>query len=681
MTRGKTGIVAALTLVLMIVQVVSISGSLGTSWLGAPSSSVQPAVTQSPLNLNITLNGKGATFPAPLILKWASVYHSLNPNITIVYPGGGSGAGQAAALNKTTDFSASDAPLSTRQLNLYPGILHIPETIGSVTLSYNLPGIPVADLNLTGPVLANIFLGSITNWNDSAIRALNPGLVSTNSLPNHTILTAHRKDGSGTTFVFTSYLCEESVTWCSTVGNGTLVNWPNGVASTGNGGVATYVNSTQYSLGYVELQYAAGGGLTYAKLLNSAGNYILPSLQSTLFAVENYTATNTIPASGGDWSHVRMLNMGGTQTYPIASFTYLLVYKELNVYPTMDLKDKVQAQALVNFLNWAVTTGQTYSSGLNYVQLPPSVVAVDQSGINSIRYTEISTPVSRNVNLSIGPTGFNGTNPGPSITVVTGDIVNLSLNNLDSTTHQWYIDFNNDGVQDANETYITCTSTTAGLTTCPAFTPTILDSRSVPAAGTYTYRDNNNPSLTGPITVLPQQTAAVMTDPATDLNSVKLPTLDSSHVATVGSLLINMRSNFASGNVTVVAADKNTASVTYTHTYVLSNLQLGPTSGVTGLGLRFVLNVAVGPYALSSNILAQLQGTTATTSRSLTRELDMNVRGAVDITDVGTVLAAYGTTIGQTGYNPLADLNGSGVINITGLGPLFANYGYKVFYS
>lgn len=664
----------------MILQVASFSGVIGSSRIPGASNSVQPAVTQTPLNLNITLNGAGATFPQPLILKWASIYHSLNPNVTIIYPGGGSGAGQAAALNKTKDFSGSDAPLSIRQLNLYPGILHIPETIGSVTLSYNLPGISVGGLNLTGAVTANIFLGSISNWNDSAIRAINPGLVRTNSLPNHTIFTGHRKDGSGTTFVFTSYLCEESATWCSTIGNGTLVNWPNGVASQGNGGVANYVNGTQYSLGYVELQYAAGGGLTYAKLQNNAGNYILPSLQTTFFAAQNYTNTHTLPASSGDWSQVRMLNQPGVLTYPLASFTYILVFQELNLYPSMDLNDNVQAKALINFLNWIVTVGQNYAAGLNYVQLPPAVVATDQAGINSIKYTEISTPVTRNVSLSIGPSGFNGTNPGHSITVVAGDTLNLSLNNLDGTSHQWYIDFNNNGVQDANETYITCTTTNIGMTACPAFTPTLLNSRSIPAAGTYTYRDANNPTLTGSITILPQQAAAAMTDAGQDLNSGKLLTVDS-RVATVGSLIVDMRTHLASGNVTEVAADRNTASLTYRHVYVLSNLQLGPMPGVTGLGLRFVLNVAVAPYALSSNILVQLPGTTASTVISLTRELDMNGHGVVDISDVGIVLAAYGTTIGGVGYNPLADLGGSGVINISGLGPLFANYGYKVFYS
>jgi phosphate transport system substrate-binding protein len=705
MIGRKSGILGTLIVFIIALELFTSAGALGAVQSAARPGNPAPASSsdpQTPLTLNITLTGAGATFPAPLLFNWTYEYHVTHPNVTISYGSAGSGAGQTATLNKTEDFGASDAPLSTRQLSLYPGILHIPETIGSVTLSYNLPGVPVADMNLTGPVVANIFLGSITNWNDSAIRALNPGLVRANLLPNHTILTAHRSDSSGTTFVFTSYLCEESATWCSTVGNGTSVLWPNGVGGNGNLGVANYVNSTQYSFGYVELQYVKQGGLTYANLLNNAGNYILPSLQTTFYAVSNYTKTATFPASNGDWSHVNMLNEPGAQTYPISSFTYLLVYQNENVNPDMDLKDKVQFQTLINFLNWAISTGQNYAPGNNYVPLPANVVAVDQAGINSMVYTEVSTPVTRNITLNIGGAGFNGTQPGPSITVNTGDTVNLKLNNLDGNHHEWYIDFHNDTTQDANETWITCSSNSAGVTTCP-FVPTIWNTRSIPHEGTFTYRDNVTGS-TGLITVLPQQAAAVLAAPgrAVDVNNALLPKLDSSRVATVGSVLVDLRTDVASENVTVVAADKSTGVITYSHTYQIPNLQLGPVSGATGLALRFVLNVAVAPYALSTNILIQLQlvpvcrptygGIGSNTlnnvecqqafaTTSLTRELDMNGRGVVDITDVGTVLAAYGTSIGNPGYNPLADLNGSGTINIFGLGPLFANYGFKVFYT
>jgi phosphate transport system substrate-binding protein len=698
MLGRKSGILGTLIVFIIALQLFTSAGALGAAQSAARPGNPAPASSSDPqtqLKLNITLSGAGATFPGPLLLNWTQEYHISHPNVTVTYSLQGSGKGQSAALNKTTDFGASDAPLSTRQLSLYPGILHIPETIGSVTLAYNLPNIPVGDMNMTGPIIAGIFLGSITNWNDSAIRAINPGLVRANLLPNHTIMTAHRSDGSGTTFVFTSYLCEESGTWCSTVGNGTSVLWPNGVGANGNPGVANYVNTTQYAFGYVELQYVKHGNMTYANLLNNAGNYVLPSLQTTSFAVSNYTSTASFPASSGDWSHVNMLNEPGANTYPIASFTYLLVYRNENVNPDMDLKDKVEFQTLVSFLNWAITTGQVYAPALSYVQLPSNVVAVDQAGINSMTYTEVSTPVTRNINLSIGASGFNNSQPGPSITVVTGDTVNLKLNNLDGHNHEWYIDFNNDTVQDSNETWITCASSSLGTTTCPSFTPVIWNTRSIPHEGTFTYRDNST-GATGLITVLPQQAAAVLSAPglAVDVNNKLLPALDSSRVATVGSVLIDLRTDVASENVTVVAADKSTSAITYSHTYQIPNLQLGPTSGVNGLGLRFILNVGVAPYALSTNILIQLQLTPvcrptygaiecqqATSSASLTRELDMNNHGVVDITDVTTVLAAYGTSIGNPGYNPLADLNGSGFINILGLGPLFANYGYKVFYT
>jgi len=711
MRSGKIRIFGTLVVLVIALELFTFAPSLTLARVAPglvnPIPSAAPPA-QTPLKLNITLSGAGATFPQPLIANWTTEYHLSHPNVTITYGSVGSGRGQSAALNKTTDFGATDAPLSTRQLNLYPGILHIPETIGSVTLAYNLPLpnppggiIPVGGLNLTGPVVANIFLGSITNWNDSAIRASNPGLVRTNSLPNHAILPAHRSDSSGTTFVFTSYLCEESTTFCSTIGNGTSVPWPAfEVGASGNLGVANYVNATAYALGYVELQYVKQGHLTYANLQNNSGNYILPTLQTTSFAVSNYTLTASFPASNGDWSQVRMLNQGGTQTYPIASFTYLIVYRNENVNPDMDLKDKVQFQTLVDFLNWAVTTGQNFAAGNNYVPLPPNVVAVDQAGISSMRYTEISTPVTRNISLSIGAAGFNVSQPGPSIIVVTGDTVNLKLNNLDGNHHTWYVDFNNDAVQEGNETYIQCSSSTLGITSCPSFIPIIWNTRSIPHEGAFNYRDNAT-GATGSITVLPQQAAAVFAAPglAVDVNNAltnPLPTLDSSRVATVGSLIIDLRTNTISQNVTIVAADKSTGSViaSATHTYSIPHLQLGPVSGATGLAVRFVLNVAVGPYALSVNLLVQLQLTPvcrptygavecqqATTSSSLTRELDMNNHGVVDISDVGTVLSAYGTAIGNPGYNPLADLNGSGTINILGLGPLLANYGYRVFYT
>ena len=694
MRERKTGILGTLVLVVIALELFTYAGTLGSTLsIVRSDSSVQPATTPNDLTLNITLAGAGATFPQPLITAWEQAYHASHPNVTITYPipGGGSGKGQAAALNKTKDFGASDAPLSARQRALYPNILHIPETIGSVTLSYNIAltngtNLPRGSLNFTGAVIANIYLGVIKTWNDPAIQAINPGIASL--LPAQSILTAHRFDGSGTTFVFTSYLCEESKTWLTQVGNGTSVTWPQAAINTavsGNQNLANYVNSTLYSLGYVELQYAAGGGLHYAKLLNGDGtSFVLPTLQTTTNAVTN--STLSLPTSSGDWSQVRMLNAPKAETYPIASFSYFLVYKEQNVVPSMDLNDKAQFKALVDFLTWAVTLGQGYASNLNYVPLPAAVVAIDQAGINSMRYTEVSTPVSHSLALRIGGAGWNDSspNPGPSLTFVSGDHVTINFISTDLLPHQWYIDFNNDATQDTNETNISKSFSTAGPNLYP-FTPVIWNQTSIPHAGMYTYRDVNT-GATGSITILPQQVAAVLADSAVDFtkNSVthlpNLPFIDNTMVGTVGSLVINMRNMTATGNVTIAAADIGTQSITYTKTYTI-NLQLGPTSGVTGVGLRFILNVAVAApfYALSSNILVQLQGTTATTSSSLTRELDMNGHGVVDVTDVGLVISAYGKTKGSPGYNPLADLAGTGVVYITGIGPLFANYNYKAF--
>jgi hypothetical protein len=431
----------------------------------------------------------------------------------------------------------------------------------------------------------------------------------------------------------------------------------------------------------VELQYAVGHGLTYAKVQNPSGNYILPTEQSTAAAVTNFVGT--LPSSAGDWSGVAMLNDNGANSYPIASFTYFLVYKEMNVVPSMDSVDKIQFNALKAFLNWAVTTGQNFASGNNYVPLPAGVVSIDQAGINSMTYSEVSTPAAPSLSLSIGAAGWNGINPGPSLTFVSGDHVTINFASTDGLAHKWYVDFNGDTLQDSNETNISFSFSTTGSNPY-TFTPLIWNQESFPKAGTFTYVDALHPSFTGAITILPQQAAAVLTDPAVDFSTlakgIVLPHVDSSQVATVGSLIVDLRTNTGSGNVTVAAADTGTGSITYAHGYVLAGLSLVPVSGQPGLQLRFVVNVAVLPYKLSSNILVQLQGMIATTSTSLTRELDINGDGVINILDVGYVTNLYGLSKGQSGYDPTADLNASGTINILGMGPLLANYGQQAFH-
>ena len=672
---GVFGILLVLTVTFAIFLAPG-SAARAKSWQ-SNSSQVQPATaTPNELNLNITLNGAGATFPAPLIFNWTAQYHkSGHGNVTINYSSVGSGKGQNAVINKTVDFGASDAPLSATQRILTPGVLHVPETIGSVTASYNLVGAGIhTGLNFTGAVLASIYLGSITMWNDPAIQSLNPGVT----LPSTSIIPVHRSDSSGTTFVWTSFLCLDSPTWCSTVGKGTAVTWPTGPGANGNAGVASFVNNTANTIGYVELNYALSHGLTYGKIQNPASNFILPSELTTTYAVNN--STSSLPPGKGDWSGVSMLNAPGAQTYPIASFTYLLVYQDLSVIPSMDKNDKVQAQTLIDFLNWIVTTGQTYASPLSYVPLPSSVVAIDQASINSIRYPEHSASASPTFALSASAaTGWNGINPGPTIIVFSGDHVTLQLTSADNQPHQWYIDINNNRQQDANETNIQSPVFSTSTQTPYTFVPTILNQTSLPAAGSYIYRDVNNPRINGTIVVLPQQLAAPFLEHP--ITSSLTPTLDSSRVHTIGSLVVDLRTNRVSGNITVFAVDKVSGSLTYIKPggYLLSGLQLITVSSLPGLQLKFVLNSGVLPYALSSDVALQLVGTTATLTTVLTRNLDLASQGTINIVDFGPVLSAYGTTLGNAGYNAAADFNADGTINILDVGPFLAWFGSSAF--
>ena len=325
----------------------------------------------------ITLVGAGATFPDPLIRKWSSVYVSkTNGTVRVNYQALGSGAGISQITAKTVDFAGTDAPLNATERTNAPGLLHIPETIGAVTAAYNLPGIP-SGLNLTGQILADIFLGTITNWDNASIAALNPGV----SLPSTSISVVHRSDGSGTSFVWTSYLHLASTTWPTSL-VGKNPNWPAGIGKQGNAGVAGYVRQTANTIGYVELAYTVQNSMTVAKVRNPAGNFILPTLNSTRDAAAG--ASPTLPASNASWTGVSILNAPGATSYPISSLTYLLVYQELNVLgPSMT---KARAQALVDFVWWAVHDGQAYSEALVYVPLPDPVKNLNEQGLRNVTF-------------------------------------------------------------------------------------------------------------------------------------------------------------------------------------------------------------------------------------------------------------------------------------------------------
>jgi phosphate transport system substrate-binding protein len=339
---------------------------------------------QKPAAASVTLNGAGATFPQPFLNATITSYQSQKSNVKINYQGVGSGSGINSLTAKTVDFAASDAPLSDSQRSAAPNTLHIPETIGAVTLAYNLQGIS-SGLNLTGTVIANIYLGSITKWNDPAITSLNPGTT----LPNNAIAVVHRSDSSGTTNVFTHYLSNESSTWSQGVGAGTSVQWPLGTGASGNANVATTVTSTQGAIGYVELAYAITNHMTVASVQNPSGNFIAPSLTSTTTAVQ--AGATGLPSGDQSWKNVSLLNTAAAQAYPIVSFTYLLEYKELNVIPGMT-QDK--ATAIVQYMWYVVHNGQTLSPNLGYATLPANVVTIDENSLKSITYNGHTLSVS-----------------------------------------------------------------------------------------------------------------------------------------------------------------------------------------------------------------------------------------------------------------------------------------------
>jgi phosphate transport system permease protein/phosphate transport system substrate-binding protein len=366
---------------------------------------VQPPSQLSQQQGQITINGAGATFPFPLIDTWRVEYPNVNPNVNINYQSIGSGGGVKQFIERTVDFGASDAPLTANETQtLSAPAVHIPETIGSDVAAYNINGVPEKGLKLTGPVLADIFLGGITTWNDPRIQELNPDLT----LPSENIVVVHRSDGSGTTFIWTSYLSAVSPEWSGTVGAGKSVEWPVGLGAPGNEGVANTITSTPNSIGYVELAYALTTGMDYASIQNMEGNFVEPSLDSIRAAVEsgvqsgssasattsdnstgttNATGTQNmtsieLPAGGESWENVSLLDAPGANSYPIASFSYFLLYQDLST----NINSMEKARALVDFIKWAITDGQQFADDLSYVPLPDSVVQHNMQTLESLTF-------------------------------------------------------------------------------------------------------------------------------------------------------------------------------------------------------------------------------------------------------------------------------------------------------
>jgi phosphate transport system substrate-binding protein len=311
------------------------------------------------------LNAGGATFPYPIYSKWFSEYNKLHPDVQINYQSIGSGGGIRQVLAGTLDFGASDGPMSDEQLSQAKSkILHIPTVLGAVVPAYNIPGVN-AELKFSPDVLADIFLGKITTWNDPRIVKENPGV----SLPGQSIVVVHRSDGSGTTYIFTDYLSKVSKEWKDSVGKGTSVSWKGGMGGKGNEGVAGYIRNIQGSIGYIELIYALQNKIMFGTVKNAAGNYVKASLESTTAAA----ASAKMPAD----FRVSITNAPGKDSYPIASFTWLLIPQ-----PSKDAK---KGQVIKDFLQWMSTDGQKMTQQLSYAPLPASVVAQEAAVIKNLK--------------------------------------------------------------------------------------------------------------------------------------------------------------------------------------------------------------------------------------------------------------------------------------------------------
>ena len=309
--------------------------ALGLALLGGASAQAQE------------LNGAGGTFPAPLYLKWFQEYKQ-QTGVQINYQAIGSGGGIKNITGHVVDFGASDAPMNADQMRAAPGILHIPTVAGPVCIAYNIPGVGPG-LSLTGPVIADIFEGKITKWNDPRIASINKGT----KLPGISIFTAHRSDGSGTTNIFTNYLSQVSETWKSNVGSGTSVHWPVGLGGKGNQGVAQLIKQNEGGIGYIELAYAVTNNISYAAVRNAKGKSIYPTVETTTLAASGVT----LPP---DFRKV-ITNTEAPGGYPITGFTFLLVYRN-GTKP-----------AVKKFLEWMLTTGQKSAAANYYAPLPENV--------------------------------------------------------------------------------------------------------------------------------------------------------------------------------------------------------------------------------------------------------------------------------------------------------------------
>lgn len=337
-------------------------GSPGTGSSGGSGGTTQTCPSTK------SLTGAGSTFDYPLFSKMFTEYPNAKCGANVNYQSVGSGAGINDLLTNIVAFGATDTPLTDAQIakSTNGPILHIPVTLGAEAISYNLQGIASGTLKLTGPVVASMYLGKITTWNDPAIKQLNPGV----NLPSQTITIVHRSDGSGTTGIFTHYLSAVSPEWQSKVGAGTTVKWPVGVGGKGNAGVAAAVKSTAGSIGYLELAYVVSNNISYTLMQNKDGKYIAPSLDGAKAAAANVT---DIPAD----LRFFIVNAPGADSYPISGFSWVVVYQNQT--------NADRGKAVANMIWWMTHDGQQYAQALTYVPLPSTIVTKDEAQIRSMK--------------------------------------------------------------------------------------------------------------------------------------------------------------------------------------------------------------------------------------------------------------------------------------------------------
>jgi phosphate transport system substrate-binding protein len=332
-----------------------------------PASQEGASTTPAASSGTVQINGAGATFPVPIYSKWFAEYHKLHPNVEINYQSIGSGGGIRQITNETVFFGATDGPMTDEQLKAAPGpILHIPMVLGAVVPVYNIPDVQ-SELKFSGAVLADIFLGTITKWNDPAIVKLNQGV----RLPATNITVVHRSDGSGTTYIWVDYLSKTSPAFKSKVGVNTAVNWPAGVGGKGNEGVAGLVTQTPGSIGYVELIFALQTKSSYGAVQNAAGDFVKASVESVTAAAAS--AAGQMPAD----FRVSITNAPGQGAYPISSFTWLLLYE--------NSKDTAKAKIMVDFVKWALSDGQRFAAELGYAPLPAEVIKLELAAIDNVK--------------------------------------------------------------------------------------------------------------------------------------------------------------------------------------------------------------------------------------------------------------------------------------------------------